>query len=73
MRVGALLAQEVKGVEHPLNNLNRSFQGVEMNYSLIELSTQKLRYYLFHSSIATNSIRLKYVLCWPTMLESTDS
>lgn len=33
---GALLAQEVEAVEHPVYYLNRSLRGVEMNYSSIE-------------------------------------
>lgn len=34
--IGALLAQEVKGAEHPVYYLSRSLRGTETNYSMIQ-------------------------------------
>lgn len=51
--IDTLLMEEVQGVEHPIYYLNRSLQGVELNYPSIErpylvliFATQKLHPYL---------------------------
>lgn len=51
--IGASLAQEVKGIEHPLYCLSRSLRGAKINHSQIErhclammFMSQNLRHYL---------------------------
>lgn len=62
--IGALLAQKVEGVEHPIYYLSRSFRYAKTNYSSIErhslaiiFATQKLRSgWLAHSTWSQSQI-----------------
>lgn len=62
--IGALLAQELKGAEHPVYYFSRSLRGAKTNYFAIErhclalvFGTQKLRNYFLNLVTKSNPLR----------------